>query len=185
MALTRAIWTHGHAVKIEHPDRLVSVSRVGQCVVLEGKPDQKVWVHYAIPTPVIVSDERLSAHSVMIRCRTVQKNDAWIAAVHVWDGENRIATHDGLRHVSKDWSWPRYEIPGPPEVRWGIGLSIQVGFTELLYADFDPTEYTVERMRLEPFLDHDPRFRQPPPREGPPPNHIMMIAAVGCDFVRG
>jgi hypothetical protein len=48
----------------------------------------------------------------------------------VYDGETRIATHDSLREASEEGEWlvRRFEVTGTPEVRRGIGISVNVFF---------------------------------------------------------
>lgn len=197
MALTRAMWTHGHAVRIEHPDRLSSVWRAGFFVRMLGKPSQNVWVHYAIPTPVIVTDNRLSVGSVMIRYRTVPENDSWIAAVHVYDGERKIASHDDLSEQARDWAFRRYDVPDNPDVRWGIGISINIRFTRMVFTehDFDDLQREAERRRIGGGRVELPEDLIPEPEEGDPGDapaepasrrptfhYGIEISSVGCDF---
>lgn len=191
MTLTRAMWTHGHAIRIEHPDRLSSVWRAGFFVRLIGKPTQNVWVHYAIPTPVIVTDNRLSADSVMIRYRTVPENDAWIDAVHAYDGERKIASHDDLSQQSADWSFSRYGIPNTPEVRWGIGISINIRFTHVSFTDMPLEDFAEPRVDTggwepEPLWGGGGSSGEAPAEETTPRqpqwHYGIEISSVGCDF---
>lgn len=127
MPLAHAMWVHGHNMQIEYSDRLDSIWRAGMFIRIEGKPSTKNWFHFAIPTPVIVDGNRLRAGSVMVRFKTGSV-DAFIRAIHVYDGERRIATHNNLNLAPNNWEWPRFDIPGNPEIRWGLGISIGVGF---------------------------------------------------------
>ncbi len=125
--LAHAMWLHGHGMQIEYPDRLDAVWRAGMYIRVEGKPGQGNWFHFPIPTAVIVDDNRLRVGSVMIRFRTGSA-DAFVKSVHVYDGEKKIASHDNLTLAPKDWETPRFDVPGHPEIRWGLGISIGVGF---------------------------------------------------------
>lgn len=127
MAVTHAMWTHGNSMQIEFPDRLTSVWRAGFYIRVESEADQDNWFHFAIPTTVLVDDVRMRAESVMIRFRTGASSGK-VTAVHVYDGENRIATHDGLALNPNDWAFERFDVPGNPEVYWGLGISIGVSF---------------------------------------------------------
>ena len=127
MALAHAMWVHGHNMQIEYSDRLNSIWRAGMFIRIEGKQSTKNWFHFAIPTPVIVDGNRLRAGSVMIRFKTGSV-DSFIRAIHVYDGERRIATYNNLNLAPNNWEWPRFDIPGNPEIRWGLGISIGVGF---------------------------------------------------------
>jgi hypothetical protein len=82
-----------------------------------------VWGGEDLPCPW---RERLEVGSVMVRSRSVQADDAWISSVHLYDGETRVAAHEGLDHRSAVWTWPRFGVPGHPEVRWEVGVSIQL-----------------------------------------------------------
>jgi hypothetical protein len=46
--------------------------------------------------------------------------------VHVYDGEVKIASHDGLSLAPTSWSTPRFDVPPHPEIKWGLGISIGV-----------------------------------------------------------
>jgi hypothetical protein len=128
MAITQAMWIHGHSIKVEYPDRIKSIWRAGFYARIVGKPGTTNWFHFNIPTPVIVDDKRQMIDSVMIRFRT-GSNKAKITNVHIYDGERKIASHDGLNRSSAGWSWPRYDVPGKPSILWGVGISIGVSFT--------------------------------------------------------
>ena len=54
---------------------------------------------------------------------------ASITNVHVFDGETRIANHDGLDLSPTSFQMLRFAVPGRPEVRWGVGVTLGVGFT--------------------------------------------------------
>ena len=127
MPLAHAMWIHGHSMQIEYPDRVDSVRRAGFYIRIEGKPGMGNWFHFAIPTPVMVNDNRLRVGSVLIRFRT-GSGDAFVSAVHVYDGERRIARHDNLHLAPGKWHTERFDVPGDPEIRWGLGISIGVGF---------------------------------------------------------
>ncbi len=202
MSMARAMWIHGHGVRIEHPDRLVSEWRAGFFVRLVGRPESRLWVHYGIPTPVLVGPDRLKAGSVMVRFRSVQADDAWVAAVHIYDGETRIAAHDGLNHRSADWIWPRFEVPGHPEVRWGVGVSIQLAFGIRQLSDRQSrviregagVSVGGQRVRVptDSILGGAGRAGGSgasggggsPGPSGPQLRHAIEISAVGCDFLR-
>lgn len=156
--IKHAMWTHGHSMQIEEPDGLEWVHHAGSSVKIKGtiiaskKPH---WFHFAIPTPVIVDGTRLRAESVLVRFRST--SGAWLDAVHVYDGENKIASKDNLNLNASQWHAERVYIgdePGEgPEVLWGIGVS--------LYVDFTP---------------HDPLRVPALVRE-------IEFSSVGCDFL--
>ncbi len=51
---------------------------------------------------------------------------ARVTAVHVYDGEVKIVSHDGLNLAPTSWSAPRFDVPSHPEIRWWPGISIGV-----------------------------------------------------------
>ena len=126
MAVAHAMWTHGHSIQIEYPERLSKVERKGFSARLTspgaGQPN---WLHFAVPTPVIVNGSRLRVGSVLVRFKCGQ---ASIEAIHVYDGENKIAAKDNLSLCPKQWHAERLEVPGNPEVLWGVGISVLVDF---------------------------------------------------------
>lgn len=127
MAIAVAMWTHGSSIEIEYPDRISSVWRSGLYTRIDGKPGTSNWLHFAIPTPVIVFDTRLKADSALIRFRTASV-DAWVKSVHIYDGETKIASHDNLNLAPSEFSMERFDIPTNPEMRYGLGISIGVAF---------------------------------------------------------
>jgi hypothetical protein len=125
--LAHAAWLHGHAAVVERPERLSEHTLYGFFARMRGKPFNSNWVHFAIPTPVIVERRRLRAGSVMIRYRTGP--GCSIHAVHVWDGERRIASYNGLNLTAPNsFRWPRFEVPGHPPIKWGLGISVGLKF---------------------------------------------------------
>jgi hypothetical protein len=46
----------------------------------------------------------------------------------VYDGEAQIAAHDGLDLSPAAWTMYRFNVPGRPEINWGVGISIGVRF---------------------------------------------------------
>lgn len=131
-----ASWIHGHSMEIEYPDRMDSAIRRGGAYVLAGKPGSSNWFHFAIPTPVIVEDVRLRLDAVMLRFVT-GSIDAFVRDVHVYDGESRIVAFQDL-YLSEQNGFVRLVVPETPAVRWGIGLSLGVGF------GVEPMDHTMQ-----------------------------------------
>lgn len=127
MTLTHAMWVHGHSMQIESEDQLYLIRRTGMSIIIGGNSGNYNWFHFAIPTPVIVNGNRLRADSVMVRFKSASA-DAFVTAIHVYDGEKRIAMYENLHLNPNNWEWPRFDVPGHPEILWGVGISIQVGF---------------------------------------------------------
>lgn len=125
-ALAHASWIHGHSMQIEDPAAIQSVWRAGFYIRIEGKSGLHNWFHFAIPTPVIVNDHRLRVGSVMLVFRTMSA-DAIVRDVHVYDGDVKIAEHNGV-NLTGNIGWRRFDVPTHPEVKMGIGISVGVGF---------------------------------------------------------
>jgi len=121
-----ASWIHGNSMEIEYPERIASQQHVGYHFEVEGNPGTSNWFHFAIPTPVIINDARLRVDAVMLRFTTASA-DAFVRDVHVYDGEKRIAVHDGVNLSGDNW-FVKLVVPDRPEVLWGLGISLGVGF---------------------------------------------------------
>ena len=128
MAITQAMWVHGHKMTIENPSSLKTVWRAGFFVRVVGMPNTTNWFHFAIPTTVIVNDKRQMMDSVMLRFRAGSSSAA-VTNVHIYDGEGIRAKHDGLNLSPTNFGLERFNVVGKPDVLWGIGISIGVRFT--------------------------------------------------------
>jgi len=112
-----------------------------------GKKDKEkngtFWVHYAIPTPVIISNVRVKAETVLINYESSNISALSIRAVHVWDGNKRIFADNSPTISADDFNggisnyttnatvtpnlsrlW-RGSL-GNREVFFGIGVSIKI-----------------------------------------------------------
>lgn len=126
--LKRAMWIHGHSMDIENPGAIASIWRAGFFIRVVGKPNTTNWFHFHVPTPVIVKDKRLMVDSAMLRYRSGSSNAA-VTNVHVFDGESRIAAHDGLAlSPLTNFAFQRFDVPGKPDVLWGTGITVGVRF---------------------------------------------------------
>jgi hypothetical protein len=123
----REQWAHGHEAQIERPEDIDRTWRAGFYARLNGHPGRSVWVHFAPPTPVIVGDRRLRVRDVSLRFRTGAP-DAWVSAIHVFDGESRLVAHEALYASDTEWRMKRLPVPGHPEVKWGLGISVLLVF---------------------------------------------------------
>ncbi|MBU7048242.1 MAG: hypothetical protein HXS54_17555 [Theionarchaea archaeon] len=126
MVLAHAMWVHGTSIQIEYPDRINSIWRAGFYTQIDGELGTDNWLHFAIPTSVIVNDKRLRVGSVMVVFRTGSP-DAVVRDVHIYDGEKKIAQHNGV-NLSGNIGFRRFDVPTHPEVAFGIGISIGVTF---------------------------------------------------------
>jgi hypothetical protein len=124
MAIKNAMWCHGHNLTIEDMGPL-QVVRMGNGTHLTSPGAFSTWVHLAIPTAVLVNDVRLRVGSIILQFKTGA--GARVTAVHVWDGENRIAWWDKL-NLSGVHLLERFDVQGDPEVKYGLGISMGVQF---------------------------------------------------------
>jgi uncharacterized protein DUF6623 len=134
--IAHTVWIHGDSLQIQDPSNWGSVTRYGFCTRIKGKDvlpghkdeDSRGWVHLAIPTPVIVSDERLRLGSVILRCHMGSEEATRIWEVHVWDGDQRIAVlPGGTSHLDGQGNY-RWAIPDHPSVNYGVSISIDAFF---------------------------------------------------------
>lgn len=129
--LEATMWTHGTSVQIEYLQNIRSIFRRGWGTVIEGNPsfpNVGNWFHFAIPTPVIVSDKRLRIRDAMLVFKT-GGGGVFVKHVHVWDGNNFIAGNDNL-NLSGNHPFESFPVPNTPEVRFGIGISVGVVFSQ-------------------------------------------------------
>ncbi|MHC4621478.1 MAG: DUF6623 family protein [Planctomycetota bacterium] len=124
--IAHAMWVHGSSIQIEHPDRIESVWRAGFYTRIVGKPNTTNWLHFAIPTPVIVEGDRKQVGTVILRFRT-GSTSAVVRDVHIYDGEAKIASHNDVNLSGNHW-FERFGVAHGPGVRWGLGISLGVTF---------------------------------------------------------
>jgi len=136
-------WIHGHDGQVEVEQSLRSTWWAGCYVRYSGHSGTSTWVHYAVPTPNRLQDLEVHIRSVSIRYQT-GASDAWIGAVHVYDGERKIASHDGLLETSTDFRLRRYHVPHQPLIRHGLGISLQLVYHDRDEADRDERKRVVE-----------------------------------------
>jgi len=125
MAIAQATWTHGHSIQVELPQN-GTVERRGFSARYLSSGARVKWLHFAIPTPVLVNDKRLRVASALVRfkCGT----GGFVKAIHVYDGENRIAANDNLNLNFTEWHLERVDVLADPIILWGLGISINVNF---------------------------------------------------------
>jgi peptidoglycan hydrolase-like protein with peptidoglycan-binding domain len=126
--IAEASWVHGTAVTVEVPANMESVRRFGFFTRLIGKPNKTNWFHFALPTPVIVNGDRKVVGPCMLRFQTGGTN-AVVRDVHIYDGEVRVAAHNGV-NLSGNQPFRRFGVAQAPEVLWGVGISIGVKYGE-------------------------------------------------------
>jgi hypothetical protein len=124
MSIKQASWTHGLGLELETP----TWSALRQGFYTTVRPDTKLfgWVHFVIPSPVIIDGNRLKAESAIVRFTTGPS--AAITNFHVYDGEKIIAEYNGLSFTGNS-VFLREAIPNNPQVFWGTAISIGVQFS--------------------------------------------------------
>ena len=118
-------WVHGSSMQVEYPNRITSVRHTGPFVRIEGSQGQNTWVHFPIPTPVVIDGTRTRVDAALVSFRT--RSHAKVHEVIVYDGEKRIAEHMDL-NLEGDHLGARFEVPGTPEVNQGINITVGVMF---------------------------------------------------------
>ena len=86
--------------------------RFGFFTRLVGKPNTTNWFHFALPTPVIVNNDRKVLGPCMLRFQTGSTN-AVVRDVYIYDGEVRIAAHDGV-NLSGSQPFRRFGVAHAP-----------------------------------------------------------------------
>ncbi|MGH9194771.1 MAG: DUF6623 family protein, partial [Acidimicrobiia bacterium] len=56
--ISHAMWVHGTSIEVEVPNQIEDLRRFGFFTRITGKPNTTNWFHFAIPTPVIVDNDR-------------------------------------------------------------------------------------------------------------------------------
>lgn len=126
MAISHAMWTHGHNLQVEFPQNGTVEHKGFSAKYISSGAGKPNWLHFAIPTPVLVNDKRLKVGSVLIRFRC--GTGGVIKAIHVYDAENKIAGKDNLNLNFTEWHLERVDVPADPLILWSLGISILVDF---------------------------------------------------------
>ena len=125
-SIAHASWIHGSSVQVENPAQIESITRFGRSTRIVGKRNTTNWVHFAVPTPVIVDNYRTSVGPIILRFITGSAN-AVVRDVLAFDGEGSIASHYGV-NLSGPQLFAKFGIFGCPLVAWGIGISLGLKF---------------------------------------------------------
>jgi len=120
VAISQAMWAHGHGIQSENP--AFALARVGWGGQIKQLGSQG-WYHLAIPTPVIVTDIRLRLDAALIQFSG--GSQGVIRNVHVYDGKKRVANQDNLALQGVDQLF-KIGIPDTPLVLWGVGISMLI-----------------------------------------------------------
>ncbi|MFP2997083.1 DUF6623 family protein [Spongiivirga sp. MCCC 1A20706] len=82
------------------------------------------WVHYAIPTPLIVNGVRAKAAQVLVKCASTDAN-FFIDQVELWDANKRILQKSGLKLWGND-KMHRLALKAQKPVMHGLCVSVRV-----------------------------------------------------------
>lgn len=133
MGLT-AMWTHGHGAFAETANVQIGSIGWGALIRAPQASFDTEWIHYNIPTPVIMNDARPRILRVMILFDTFNGstvNSGFITNVHAWDRNNRILEIDRLEltgnHLNLD-AFNTFNFPQGVTPLFGVGVSIGYHF---------------------------------------------------------
>lgn len=128
MAKLQASWIHGSSVQPQREGYFIVKRRYGSGTVY--KTHGQEWFHFAIPTPVIMNDQRSSLTKVFVLFDGVL--DAKIIKIHVCDAnepinmiENLSLTGNHSEQIDQVNSW---NIDPPHQMKYGLGVSVCVDF---------------------------------------------------------
>ena len=122
--IEHAAWAHGTDIQIEVPGNVESVTRFGFFTRLVGKPGTTNWYHLPVTTPVIIKGNRLAIARAMLRFSTGGPA-ALVRDVHIFDGETRIAAHNGI-NLSGSNLFTKFGVAHKPDVFWGMGITMGI-----------------------------------------------------------
>ena len=126
MTLAQTMWTHGHSLQVEYPER-GTIEYKGFSAKYKGNTGKPNWFHFAIPTPVDIND-KLQVGSVSLRVRG--GGGAFVESIHVYDGEKKIAGEEKLhlRPTYTQWDIYKVDVPRDQEISSSLGISVLVNF---------------------------------------------------------
>ncbi len=118
-------WTHGQS---GHPAEASSIFPDG--LRITGF-DERVWVHYAVPT---VGEANRKVRYIKIRyTRNNHAGNANIGSIHIYNGETKIT------EFNTGWPPVVYSDPGPHEPTFDLGIAqaFEKGLGVSVRIDFD------------------------------------------------
>ena len=127
MAELSAFWIHGQAAVPEW--RPPSWKNWGPGAEVQLPDGGELWVHFPIPTPVLLKGKRATLRRVHILYSTSDQYSK-IGNVHVRDGVPRFHGQDNLGwwgdHLSSlGGPWTTVEV-GWDGMNWGVGISVRL-----------------------------------------------------------
>ncbi|KAF9346345.1 hypothetical protein BGX34_004024 [Mortierella sp. NVP85] len=124
VVIKHAAWMHGLGLELESPS-WKAVRQGYYTTVTPSHESQSGWVHFVIPTPVIVDGVRLKTDSARVRFSTGAA--ARITNFHVFDGETKIRDNNSLSMTGK-MQYLIEPLPKDHEVLWGTAICVGVKF---------------------------------------------------------
>ena len=116
------MWTHGTSVQVQ--ENGWGALREGKhTTVTPGNGPSKGWVHFAIPTPVVVDGAPLKARTALVRFRLGPQTS--IINFQVWNANQYPAIYD----QGGSYTNPiEVTLTNQPDLIGGIGISFRVDF---------------------------------------------------------
>lgn len=128
MSKLQAMWVHGSSVRPEREGYFITKRHYKDGAVFKTHGDE--WFQFAIPTPVILDDQRASLIKSFALYETA--GGARITEIQLYDGRKKIQTFSGLSlagdhstAIDQSNSWPT----NPPiKVIFGLAVCVKVSF---------------------------------------------------------
>lgn len=167
MSIKFASWVHGTTLQIE-ADFPVEVIRRGWGTIVRspgGQPwsvreGSTFWLHFGIPTPVIVDDKRLRLDSILVDYDAGNMTE--LTYIDVWDsGKKILETPRKSRVGIVGRQLQRFPLPEHPLVEFGIGVSIGIQTGELARTPWLRNETSFQIMILGVGADFSPPGLEP------------------------
>ena len=122
-----AMWMHGNAVVVEHPENLFALDHKGWGPEFKLQRGTNSWFHIAIPAPLIIENQRSQLVRVFL-CFNTPEGDGHISEMHLYDGSDRFHTFDNLflvgdRRAFLMSGYNTFALPNPRLLNWGLGIS--------------------------------------------------------------
>lgn len=119
-----ASWVHGNALVVESPENLNRVGHFGWGADMEIRYGKSSWFHIALPTPVIVDDNRTTLHRIFLMFKSEFGS---IRNVHIYDGSAKVQEFNDLlgtgEHRTSLDTFNTFNLATPHTVVFGIGVS--------------------------------------------------------------
>ena len=124
--IKQTTWIHGLSIEIENATWVPLATRTSLGTTVQPSADMEGWVHFAIPTPVVINGVAAQkAKSISLQFSTGDL--AKIDSLRVYDGKKTLME-------LKDLSWTGehlkvVDVKNTPQVYQGMGISAFIKFT--------------------------------------------------------